>query len=99
MTDLTEKLAELQTKLAELQDKLAAAELKLENERVDLEKTEKAKLAIERYLEKIKPGCDFIDENMDLRTTARADEKAALENAKDLLKGTPAYQQAVAKEE
>merc|ERR1719409_322886 len=43
--------------------------------------------------------CDFIDENLELRNQARADEKAALENAKELLKGTPAYQQATAKEE
>merc|ERR1719247_3459447 len=99
MTELTESLAQLQEDLAGLQGELAENELALENERIELEKTEKAKLAIERYLEKIKPGCDFIDENLDLRTKARADEKAALENAKELLKGTPAYQKAVAKEE
>merc|ERR1719247_3176430 len=99
MEELTTALADLQEELAKLQGELAENELSLENERVELEKTEKAKLAIERYLLKIKPGCDFIDENLELRQTARTDEKAALENAKELLKGTPAYQQAVAKEE
>jgi len=99
MEELTASLAELQTDLANLQGELAENELALENERIELEKTEKAKLAIERYLEKIKPGCDFIDENLELRNTARADERAALENAKELLKGTPAYKKAVAKEE
>merc|ERR1719160_2012247 len=99
MEELTASLAELQSDLAKMQGELAENELSLENERVELEKTEKAKLAIERYLEKIKPGCDFIDENLDLRNQARADEKAALENAKELLKGTPAYKKAVAKEE
>jgi len=99
MEELTASLAELQSDLAKMQGELAENELSLENERIELEKTEKAKLAIERYLEKIKPGCDFIDENLELRNTAREDEKAALENAKELLKGTPAYQQAKAKEE
>merc|ERR1719160_1431637 len=33
----------------------------------DLQKTTKEKIALERYLLKIKPGCDFITENIDTR--------------------------------
>merc|ERR1719183_1893032 len=56
----------------------------------------KLKAAIEAYLDKIKPGCDFIAANFDLRETNRATEKEAMENAIKLIKGTPAYQTAVA---
>lgn len=44
----------------------------------------------------IKPGCDFISENLALRDTNRANEKLALENAVGLIKGTPAYTNAMA---
>ena len=55
--------------------------------------------AIENYLEKIKPGCDFITENFDLREENRATETTALEKAEGLIKDTPAYKDAVAAEE
>eukprot|EP00928_Gymnodinium_smaydae_P008516 TRINITY_DN130_c0_g2_i1.p1 TRINITY_DN130_c0_g2~~TRINITY_DN130_c0_g2_i1.p1 ORF type:complete len:742 (+),score=225.90 TRINITY_DN130_c0_g2_i1:64-2226(+) len=47
-------------------------------------------------LNKIKPGCDFIMANIDKRNTNRAAEVQALNDATNLLKGTPAYQAAVA---
>jgi len=62
----------------------------------DLANTEAAKKAIEDYLLKIKPGCDFITENYDIRESHRTTEKASLEKAIELIKGTPAYTSAVA---
>merc|ERR550537_609681 len=66
---------------------------------IDLEKTTKEKVAVESYLLKIKPGCDFITENIDARKDARSKETDALNSAKDKLKGTPAYKSAAAAEE
>jgi len=52
------------------------------------------RIALERYIEKLKPGCDFIKENYDVRTKSRAEEKAALKGAKTKLEGTPAFKAA-----
>merc|ERR1719401_1339678 len=49
------------------------------------------KKALEEYLVEIKPGCDFITKNLDLRSTNRGNEKTALEKAIKLIKDTPAY--------
>merc|ERR1719486_1385735 len=57
---------------------------------------EEEKAAIEAYLLKIKPGCDFITTNIEERTSNREQETDALNNAIELIKGTPAYMTAVA---
>jgi len=62
----------------------------------ELKDTTADKEAIESYLLKIEPGCDFITENFSDRETNRATETGALENAQTLLKGTPAYKAAEA---
>merc|ERR1719375_468235 len=95
MTDLKSEEAELQRSLADLQQTLAEKEKELQEKTEELKKTEADKLAIEVYLEKIKPGCDFITSNFDLRESNRGKEKAALEKATELLKDTPAYKAAV----
>merc|ERR1719301_243221 len=61
--------------------------------------SETQKEAIEAYLEKIKPGCDFITTNFDTREEYRKIEKEALEKAVELLKASPAYKAAVTKAE
>jgi len=61
-------------------------------------KTESEKLAIEQYLEKIKPGCDFITDNYEDREKSRGLETEALKKAVTLLKGTPAFTAAKATE-
>merc|ERR1719456_335073 len=99
MTDLKTKEEEFVEKIAETEKTLAEKEKTLEETRVNLDVTVKAKKAIERYLEKIKPGCDFITQYIDGRTDARKAEKEALIEAKKILKGTPAYQSAQAKDE
>merc|ERR1719207_73924 len=79
-----------------LTDSLASTEKTLEETEIDLDKTTKEKKAIERYLLKIKPGCDFITENIDTRKDNRAAETSALTTAKEKLIGTPAYKSAAA---
>merc|ERR1719197_1163175 len=86
MTDLKTKEEEFVEKIAETEKTLAEKEKTLEETRVNLDVTVKAKKAIERYLEKIKPGCDFITQYIDGRTDARKaekDEKEALGKCAD----------------
>merc|ERR1719324_271515 len=91
MTKLKDEEAKSEKSLAKLQDDLAKTEQELLEAEEDLKSTTKDKEAIEAYLLKIKPGCDFIDTNFDLREKNRATEKAALEKTIKLIKGTPAY--------
>merc|ERR1719213_886470 len=95
MADLKAEQAELEKSLATLQQTLAEKEKELLEKHEELKQTEADKLAIEVYLEKIKPGCDYITTNFDLRESNRGKDKAALEKATDLLKDTPAYKAAV----
>merc|ERR1719326_943226 len=90
-------MAELQETLVNLKETLAEKEIALQAAKEDLEKTIAGKEAIEAYLEKIKPGCDFITENIDLRDKNRDIEAKALEKAMEILKGSPAYKAAVIK--
>merc|ERR1719473_2693025 len=96
MNDLkTQEAACLET-IADLTESLASTEKTLEETQIDLEKTTKEKKAIEAYLLKIKPGCDFITENIDTRKSNRQAETSALTTAKEKLKSTPAYKSAAA---
>merc|ERR1719156_475531 len=96
MNDLkTQEAACLET-IADLTEELASTEKTLEETTIDLQKTTKEKIALETYLLKIKPGCDFITENIDTRKDNRAAETSALNTAKDKLMGTPAYKSAAA---
>merc|ERR1719265_1621021 len=91
MTTLKKEEAEAEALLAKLQETLAETEEKLLAAKEDLKATTADKEAIEAYLLKIKPGCDFITENFDLREKNRGIETEALEKAIKLIKGTPAY--------
>jgi len=95
MSKLKEEEAASEKLLAELKETLAEKEEELLAAKEDLKATTADKEAIEAYLLKIKPGCDFITENFDLREKNRATEKAALEKADGLIRGTPAYKAAV----
>lgn len=88
----------MQESLVKSKGALAEAEKNLVIKRQELEKTEREKLTIEQYLEKIKPGCDFITKNFDTREKNRETETKALDKAAKLLKGTPAYASAKAAE-
>merc|ERR1719352_907341 len=74
----------------------ANQEKAIEEAHDDITTTTKEKMAIEFYLEKIEPGCTFIKTNWETRKTNRAAEKTALEDAIDMLKGTPAFLKAEA---
>merc|ERR1719213_1244104 len=91
MTSLKKQEAEDEKRLSKLQEKLLEAQ-------EDLKATTEDKEAIEAYLAKIKPGCDFITENFDIREKNRKTETEALEKCQDLIKGTPAYKAAKAEE-
>mmetsp|Transcript_84022 Transcript_84022/g.132301 ORF Transcript_84022/g.132301 Transcript_84022/m.132301 type:complete len:749 (+) Transcript_84022:41-2287(+) len=95
MTKLKKEEADSEKRLASLQETLAETEEKLLAAKEDLKATVADKEAIEAYLLKIKPGCDFITENYKLRANNRLTEKLALEKARELIKGTPAYKSAV----
>jgi len=96
MTTLKTEEASLQSNLATLTKTLADTEQELMEKKQDLEDTIKAKEAIEAYLLKIKPGCDFITSEISLRQTNRAAETAALNQATELLTKSPAYMTAEA---
>ena len=98
MTEAKADEASQLEEIASLEASIAETEKSLEEAHINLSATEKAKMSIEQYLAKIKPGCDFIDANIDTRKANRASEKSALENAISLLKGTPAFQAAVAQQ-
>jgi len=95
MTKLKSEQADGEKNLADLQDTLAQKEKDLLDAQEDLKTTTEDKVAVEAYLLKIKPGCDFITANFKLREANRATEKAALEKAVKLIKETPAYKTAV----
>jgi len=96
MQSLKDEQASTEENLANLQKTLAEKEEELIGKKEDLAATKKAKASIEAYLLEIKPGCDFITLNLDTRTANREEEKAALNRATELIKGTPAYKVAIA---
>jgi len=95
MTTQKKLEAEDEKQLSDLQSELAEKEKDLLDAQEDLKSTTEDHEAIVAYLLKIKPGCDFIEENFDLREKNRKTEKNALEKAIRLIKGTPAYKTAV----
>merc|ERR1719502_835986 len=95
MAKLKKEEAAAEKSLAEKQDTLAQKEKELLEAKEDLKKTTEDKEAIEAYLLKIKPGCDFITKNFDQREKNRKTEKDALEKAVTLIKATPAYKTAM----
>jgi len=99
MEELKKTEEELRKSSVKYRKELADAEKDLEMKTLDLEKTEHDKAAIEKYLKTIKPGCDFITDNYDDREKYRALETKALDKAATLLKDTPAYKKAAAKED
>merc|ERR1719215_2490391 len=96
MTALKKEEKELQENLAKLRVTLAETEEALLGKQSEHKATVAEKEAIEAYLLKIKPGCDFITENRETRKANRKDEEEALKGAVKLLKDSPAYQTWVA---
>jgi DNA repair exonuclease SbcCD ATPase subunit len=99
MKTLKEDQAKLEETIADLRVQLADAEKALGENKANLEKEQAELKGLIAYLEKIKPGCDYIEKNHEERTSARKAEKEALEKATETIKGTPAYKAAVAAQE
>merc|ERR1719262_1383633 len=99
MTDLKNSEDEYLETIATTEQTLAEKEKDRTERRMNLDATVKDKKAIEKYLLSIKPGCDFMDENIDARKESRRAEKSALENSRKLMEDTPEYQTAAAEEE
>merc|ERR1719171_2619686 len=97
--DLKTQEASMQDTIADLSEQLAEKEKTLAETNEDLSKTLAEHKAIEKYLLKIKPGCDFITDNIEMRDEHRAAEIAALQGAEDALKSTPVYKEAAAEAE
>merc|ERR1719191_2143658 len=99
MTELKDQEKSLQETIVDLEDEIASKENDIETAHVDREATELELKETERYIEKIKPGCDFITKEIDNRKSSRKAETDALNGAMDALKGTPSYKEAAAEAE
>jgi len=87
------------TNLATYTTNLETALQNLEEAEEDRRNTEAEREAIRAYLAKIEPRCTFIQTYFTLRQKRRAQESRALNRAINELKGTPAFQNAIAEEE
>jgi len=76
---------------------LAKAEAKRAEDRKAKIADQKQKVSIERYILKLKPGCDFIINQHDARRNARNAEKVALADSITKLEASPAFLSAVAR--
>jgi len=94
MKELKDEQAKQEKILSGLQKDLAEAEEDLLTAKEDHKATVADKEAIEAYLLKIKPGCDFITEHYDEREKSRGIEEAALKKAIGLIEATPAFKAA-----
>lgn len=95
MLQLRSEESDLQTSLTTLQKSLAQASKQLVQKQRDLKETSHQKAKEENYLEDIKPGCDYIMQNIDARKQHRQTESSSLESAKRSLKASPAFTTAV----
>merc|ERR1719487_1908306 len=86
---LLEEIASLEKNLAEKEkERVLKKELKAADE--------KSKKSAEDYLASIKPGCDFMDQNIDARKDSRRAEKSALTDSMKMMEETPEYQEEAA---
>jgi hypothetical protein len=99
MKKLTDEQNELLDTITMTEANIADKEKVKEEKIVNHGETEKDKKAAERYLVSIKPGCDFMDENLDSRKEARRAEKSALTDAVTQMRETPEYKMMKNKED
>eukprot|EP00747_Dinoflagellata_sp_TGD_P132508 gnl/TRDRNA2_/TRDRNA2_175088_c0_seq2.p1 gnl/TRDRNA2_/TRDRNA2_175088_c0~~gnl/TRDRNA2_/TRDRNA2_175088_c0_seq2.p1 ORF type:complete len:755 (+),score=311.28 gnl/TRDRNA2_/TRDRNA2_175088_c0_seq2:113-2377(+) len=95
MAELRKEQADTQTAIIELKEKMAEKKKNLFESHEDLHQSEKDLKALKNYLEEIKPGCDFIEENYDERKKNRKEEKEALKDGLKELKSSPTYKEAM----
>jgi hypothetical protein len=99
MAELTSEELKQQKNMVELKSALANAEKEMLDKKQELKQANKDKTATEAFLADIKPACDFIFDNFELRTKNRKLETSAMVQARKLLKSSPAYQTASAEAE
>lgn len=92
---LVADFSELTDKLAQFRKNHAETKLTLLEKNKALAKQKEEKKTLEVYLEKIKPGCDFIQDNLAERKEMRIEEEKSLKGAKKLLKESPVYTEAM----
>merc|ERR1719499_968604 len=92
MQGLTREMENLQNALGQIQATLAQRRQELKTKEKEHDATSKEKATLEAYLEKIKPGCDYITNNLDRRKAHRAEEEA-----KQLLQDSPVHAEAEAR--
>jgi len=97
MHGLKDEMENLQTTLGTIQATLAQRRQELKTKKKEHDVTSKEKATLEAYLEKIKPGCDYITNNIAARKANRAEETESLEEAKQLLEESPAHAEAEAR--
>ena len=90
LTDLTTEEDNLVQSLSKLNQQKALLEQDLEENSEAKASAEKSLAENERYLEKIKPGCDFMMENFGTRTDNRNAEKKGLKIAAEKLRAVEA---------
>jgi len=96
MADLKSEEADLEKSIAELTKTLAEKNAEKDTKNKERKEAKKEVKSLEKYMEKIKPGCDFIEENIDKRKKDRAAEMKAFETSVDLIKNSPVFQNAEA---
>eukprot|EP00933_Yihiella_yeosuensis_P049588 TRINITY_DN4664_c5_g2_i1.p1 TRINITY_DN4664_c5_g2~~TRINITY_DN4664_c5_g2_i1.p1 ORF type:complete len:680 (-),score=249.95 TRINITY_DN4664_c5_g2_i1:60-2099(-) len=88
---LTEQEESLRKSLEENKVALATAEQDHISREKEKDATEKELAAVEAFLHEIKPTCDFMEANYDLRKASRVKETEALNSASGMIKASPAY--------
>eukprot|EP00747_Dinoflagellata_sp_TGD_P155918 gnl/TRDRNA2_/TRDRNA2_177625_c1_seq4.p1 gnl/TRDRNA2_/TRDRNA2_177625_c1~~gnl/TRDRNA2_/TRDRNA2_177625_c1_seq4.p1 ORF type:complete len:399 (-),score=145.79 gnl/TRDRNA2_/TRDRNA2_177625_c1_seq4:112-1251(-) len=96
MTDLKTQEADLEKSIAELTKTLAEKKKELNTKQAERKEAQKEVKQLEKYLKEIKPGCDFIEENIDKRKEDRKAEMKAFETSVDLIKNSPIFANAEA---
>merc|ERR1719183_792329 len=91
MTNLISDEATLVQTITDLETTLAGQKESLQEAEEDEKVTEKQLSMITAYLEKILPGCTWMQDNYDARAQGRADEKAGLLEAVNQIEGSPKY--------
>jgi len=99
MDTLVKEKTDMEKNMVKLKTALATAEQEMIDKDQDMKQAKKDKTATEAYLADIKPACDFMFDNFELRTKNRKLEKASLVQATTLMKKSPAYQAASAEAE
>jgi len=99
MAELKSEEQSIKDSITDMEDEIAEKENNIEETHKEREATELEQKNTERYIEEIKPGCDFIDENIETRKENRAAEIKSLNGALSAMEGTPAFKEAAAEEE